>query len=296
MASLKTFLSNPLLHFLLIGASLFLLYDMVKPARGGQDTIIIDDDLVKRSIGLFRKEWGRPPSKEELEGLVDRQIQQEVLYRQALKMNLDHNDELIRRRMEQKLTFITNDLATMREPPEDSLKAYMFRHSDKYKLPEKLDFLHIYFNPDKRTDARGDATRVLAGLPVADPHPDSRLKEGDMYPFLQKVVDMDRKSIIGQMGEEFAEAVLELPVGKWAGPLVSGLGTHLVFVDRHTPSAQQEWSAVRADVLRDYQYDLSQEYNRKVYEDFRKQYKVHVLLQDTVLKALGMEEKFSDHD
>lgn len=293
---MKKFLSNPLLHFLLIGASLFLLYDKVKPSRGGQDTIIVDDEQVVRGIDLFRKEWGRPPSKEELEGIVDRQIQQEVLYRQALKMNLDHNDELIRRRMEQKLNFITNDLATMQTPSDDTLKAYMAGQGDKYKLPEKLTFFHIYFNPDKRPDARRDASNLLSGLPTPDAHPESRLIQGDDFPFLQKIEDMDRKAIAGQMGDAFAESLMKMPSGRWVGPLVSGFGTHLVYVTERRTSSDPVWEQVRADVLRDYQYDRSQALNRKVYEDFRKQYKVHFQLRDTALISLGMDKKFGDHD
>jgi len=293
---LKKFLSNPLLHFLLIGASLFLLYNRVKPPRGGQDTIIIDDDMVNRSIELFRKEWGRPPSKEELEGLVDRQIQQEVLYRQALKMHLDHNDELIRRRMEQKLNFITKDLATMRQPSDDTLKAYMYRQDGKYKVPDKLSFVHIYFNPDRRTDARGQATDILSRLASPDAHPEDQFKQGDAFPFLQKVEDVDRKSIASQMGDAFADSLMMVPTGRWMGPLVSGFGTHLVYVTSHQPSMEPDWQKVRADVLRDYQYELSQALDRKVYQDFRKQYKVHFELRDTSLRSLGIDRKLGDHE
>jgi hypothetical protein len=293
---LKKFLSNPLLHFLLIGASLFLLYDRVKPSIGGQDTIIVDDEQVERGIELFRKEWGRPPSKEELEGIVDRQIQQEVLYRQALKMNLDHNDELVRRRMEQKLNFITNDLAAMETPSDDTLKAYMTAQGDKYLLPEKRSFLHIYFNPDKRAQARRDASELLARLPVPDAHPESRLSQGDPFPFLQRIEDMDRKAIAGQMGDDFADSLMTVAPGQWAGPLVSGFGTHLVYVTDRKPAAAPAWEQVRADVLRDYRYDRSQAVNRKVYEDFRKQYKVRFQLRDTALVSLGMDRIFGDHD
>ena len=154
------------MHFLFIGLFLFLLYNWVKPKQPGQNKIIIDDEMVARSISLFKNDWGRPPSGEELEGLIERQIRLEVLYRQALKLNLDHNDELIKRRMEQKVNFITNDLATIKEPSEDTLRAFMAQHSEKYKIPETISFVQIYINPEKRQTARKDAFDLLSKLPA----------------------------------------------------------------------------------------------------------------------------------
>jgi parvulin-like peptidyl-prolyl isomerase len=293
---LKKLLSSPLLHFVLIGTFLFLLYDRVKPAGGGRDTITIDDDMVNRSIAIFQKEWGRPPSNEELQGLVDRQIHQEVFYRQALKMNLDHNDELVRRRMEQKLAFITNDLATMSVPPDDSLKAFMSRSGDRYKVQDRISFVHIYFNPDRRREARKDALSLLARLSASHDRPEDHIRDGDGFPFLQQVVDMSRKEVSSQMGDAFADSLMSAPVGKWYGPVLSGFGTHLVYVVNHKPPAEPDFAAVRADLLRDYQYEASQFLNEKVYRDFRKQYKVHFMLKDSALQRSGMDKKLGDRE
>jgi hypothetical protein len=292
---LKKILFNPLLHFLFIGIFLFLLYQWVKPSQQSQDTIIIDDEMVARSISLFKSDWGRMPSTSELEGLIERQIRLEVLYRQALKLNLDHNDELIRRRMEQKINFITNDLATIKEPSDDTLKAFMQRHGDKYKLPEKVSFVHIYLNPEQRSTARKDAMAKLLTLPKQDQRPKEKITMGDAFPMLQVVNDMSRKEIASQMGDDFADSIFKAPVGVWQGPLLSGFGLHLVFVEKHVPAKDAVWSTVRAEVLRDYQYENSQMINEKVYQDFRKQYKVKFDLKDSALLRTGIHKKLGVH-
>jgi parvulin-like peptidyl-prolyl isomerase len=271
-----------------------LIYYWVKPSQSGQDEIIIDDEMVARSISLFKNDWGRPPSGEELEGLIERQIRLEVLYRQALKLNLDHNDELIKRRMEQKVNFITNDLATIKEPSEDTLKAFKLRHGDKYKIPETVSFVHIYINPEKRTEARRDALAILATLPKQDKVPKEKTILGDTFPLLQVVDDMARKEIASQMGDDFADSLLKTPVGIWHGPVLSGFGLHLVYVKNHTPAKEPEWATVRADVKRDYEYEYAEMINEKMYQDFRKQFKVSFILKDSTLLKTGIDKKLGN--
>ena len=281
---MKKFISNPLLHFLLIGAGLFLLYELVSPEASGEDIILIDDEIVNRSLLIFEKEWGRPPTQEELDGLIARQVKQEVLYRQALKMNLDHNDELIRRRMEQKLNFITNDLATMDDPSDAELEEYYQKNQSKYVLSPRVSYIHIYFSPDKRPTARTDAENLLKTLPNEAPTIISIEKLGDAFPFLSQVRRANQGEIASQMGDEFAASVLDLQEGQWSGPVLSGYGTHLVYVLEKLPEEILPLAAVRDDVLRDYQYAVYQEYNDKIYEDFKNQYDIRILVSDQLLK------------
>ncbi len=286
---MKKLIANPLVHFLLIGAGLFLLYEVVSPASSNQEIILIDDEIVDRSILLFQKEWGRPPTQKEFDGLIDRQVKQEVLYRQALKMNLDHNDELIRRRMEQKLNFITNDLATMDEPSEADLESYYQKNQAKYILSPKVSYVHIYFNPDKRSTARADAERILQSISNETPTGKISEKLGDSFPFLSEVRRASQGEIASQMGDEFAASVLDLEVEKWSGPILSGYGTHLVYVLETFPEEILPLPSVREDVMRDYQYALYQEYNDKIYEDFKKQYEIRIQISEELLKGKLIE-------
>ncbi|MEN9569027.1 MAG: hypothetical protein RL172_258 [Bacteroidota bacterium] len=285
---MKKIVTQPLFHFLLLGAILFVLYQWVNPGTANKDAIVIDDEIVTRNISLFEKEWGRKPTEAELKGTIERVIKQEVFYRQALKMNLDHNDEIIKRRMEQKLSFITTDLATMKEPTEPDLKNYYEQHKAKYQLPATLSFSHIYFNPDKRKDALKDAETVLAQLQPQDLNDEALRIKGDAFPFLQKINNLSQKEIATQMGDAFADTITRLKPGKWHGPVLSGYGTHLVFISTLQMAILPEWQKVRADVLRDYQYHLSEKINEDVYQNFKKEYDIRFELKDAALQKIGL--------
>jgi hypothetical protein len=278
--NLKEFIRQPLLHFLLIGGLLFAIYYAVRPAMEGKDTIVIDDDQVSRIVELFEKEWNRPPTEAEMKGLLERHIQQEVYYRKALLMNLDHNDEIIRRRLDQKLRFITNDMANLKQPTEQELSDYVKHHADKYRRPATYSFSHIYFSPDKRQHPDLDALNALPGLPVSDADPSGWLKRGDAFPFAFHVDSLSVKDVASQMGEEFAHGLTGLPLHKWSGPLTSGYGVHLIYVDKVWTSADPDMAQIREEVLRDYQYDLQQQYNDQLYKDFRKDFTIKMNISD----------------
>jgi hypothetical protein len=138
-----------------------------------------------------------------------------VYYRQALKMKLDHNDELIKRRMQQKLSFITHDLANLQEPLEDSLKAYYQRNMGKYQRQAEVSFTQVYFNPDKRRDPLGDAMKLLAKIKRGEIQEAELLKRGDPFSFQQQVYKADRRELTDLMGTSFADTIFRL-----AWPLV----------------------------------------------------------------------------
>ena len=278
--NLKNIIKQPLLHFLLIGGLLFVLYYSINPNTTGKDTIIIDDEQVSRMVTVFQKEWNRPPTPEEMKGLLERYIQQEVYYRKALLMNLDHNDEIIRRRLDQKLRFITNDMATLNDPDEKELKAFYQKNKHKYLQPKEYSFSHIYFNPDKRGNAQKDAENVLPELPKTDEELNGLIGKGDAFPFAYHVDSLTEKEIAGQMGDDFASSLEKLPLKKWSGPVLSGYGTHLLFINEIKQPAEPELASIRQEVIRDYQYALQQQYNQQLFEDFKKDFTIKLDIKD----------------
>jgi peptidyl-prolyl cis-trans isomerase C len=267
------------------GALLFLLYYTVRPNNPERDVIILDDDTIRRMESLFVQEWGRKPTNEELKGLMKRQVQQEVFYRQALKMNLDHNDELIKRRMEQKLRFITHDLADLQKLPEDSLKAWYHRHKEKYFTQGEISFTNIFFSPDRRNDPMKDAEHYLAVLSKTQPSLPGHFS-GDPNAYGQEINRISFEGIEKQWGSIFADSLRHLSLKQWNGPLVSGLGVHLVYIHHKSLPEEQPWAAVRNDVLRDYQYELSNVWNDKVFRDFRKNFKIVWQISDSAYLPL----------
>jgi parvulin-like peptidyl-prolyl isomerase len=263
---------------------MFIVYYLANPAISSKDTIVIDDEMANRVGVLFEKQWGRQPSESEWASLLDSEIRQEVYYRQALKMNLDHNDELIRRRMNQKLDFITSDLAQMKNPSDNELQAYYAEHKAKYLQQASYSFSHIYFNADKRDRAKADAAALLPSLPATDANLPALTKLGDPFAFTYHTDDAPAKEIDKQMGDGFAAALANLPVGKWSGPVLSGFGAHLIFINAVTPAREPAFAAIKNQLLNDYRYDYQQQFNQKVYDDFKKEYTIKLTISDAKLQ------------
>jgi PPIC-type PPIASE domain len=280
LQKLKNFIKQPLLHFLLIGGLFFALFKIVNPDISGKDTIVINDEDVDRITSLFEKEWSRVPTEKEMNGLINTYIQQEIYYRKALLINLDHNDELIRRRLDQKLKFLTNDLATLNEPTDLELKEYFEANKHKYLSPRKYSFSHIYFNPDKRNNARQDALTTLQTLPESVQQLNELITKGDAFPFSYSVEDLSEPEISKQMGDGFTRGLQDLPLKKWSGPLLSGYGFHLIFIEEFVDVIQPTLAQVKVDVLRDYEYNKQQQYNEQLLEQFKKDFTIVLEIKD----------------
>ena len=135
---MKRLLREPLIHFLLIGAALFAAYHYLQPARSAAPSskqIQLSLEELSQLAVLFQSQWRRDPTPEEFGRLVEQKVQSEVLYREALAMGLDKNDEIVKRRMAQKMQFLAEDVAAAREPTTEELKAGSRRTRAKFAMP-----------------------------------------------------------------------------------------------------------------------------------------------------------------
>jgi len=168
LSSIKRWLREPLVHFLLIGLVLFAVYGVLNPGpgQGGSlnQIVLTEDDLQQLQIG-FTAQWQRPPSPEELARLVNSKVREEILYREALALGLDKEDTIVKRRMAQKMEFLAEDLSDLREPTAEELRAWFEQNSRQFALPARVTFRHLYFSPDRRGQrAHDDAIRALNRL------------------------------------------------------------------------------------------------------------------------------------
>jgi peptidyl-prolyl cis-trans isomerase C len=249
---MRRFLREPLLHFLVIGAALFAYYHAatrgsagVEPSRQIQLTL---DDLTQLDL-YFESQWRRPPTPEELDHLIENKIQEEVLYREALAMGLDKDDTIVKRRLAQKMEFLAEDVAAAHEPTPDELRSWFAKNSERFALPRRVSFRHLYFSPDRRgAHARDAAEQALEKL--ADQPQSSSLAASLADPFMLQDYYGDRtaEQLEKEFGPGFAKAVEELPPGSWQGPIESGYGWHLVFVDTVVPRRVPALEEVEPDV------------------------------------------------
>jgi peptidyl-prolyl cis-trans isomerase C len=275
---LKRWLGEPMLHFLLAGCALFAVYRALNPGPdnwGRSSRIEITEDDVRQLDVAWMAQWRRHPTGEELRALIDGKVREEILYREALALGLDKDDTIVTRRLAQKMEFLAEDISGLREPGSEELKAWFEKNRERYALPGRVSFRHLYFSRDSRGErAREAAARTLerlAGRPVDSP---LATKAGDRFMFQDYYGDSILEQVAGVFGTQFAQALFQLKSGSWQGPLESGLGWHLVFVDSITPGRVPAFEEVEADVKTGWIDEQRAAAKRRAFDAMRGRYEV----------------------
>ncbi|HXJ34087.1 MAG TPA: peptidylprolyl isomerase [Candidatus Eisenbacteria bacterium] len=271
-------LREPLLHFLVLGLALFVVNGYMNRGRSGvepsRQIALTLDDLRQLTL-YFESQWRRPPTPEEFGHLVEDKVREEVLYREGLAMGLDKDDTIVKRRLAQKLQFLAEDVAAAHEPDSAELKAWYDRHRDEFALPGRITFRQLYFSPDSRgAHVRADAEATLAKLarqPIDAPIAGSL---GDSFMLQDYYGDRTSTQLAKDFGPAFAQAVFQLKPGSWQGPVESGFGWHLVFVDSFVPGRSPDFEEVEPDVKTAWLSQQKAEAWQKAYDAMRAKYAV----------------------
>lgn len=275
---LKKILREPLLHFLVLGALLFAIYSYLNRGRGGVESskqIVVSIDDLRTMDAFFETQWHRQPTPQEFNAMVEDKVREEVLYREGLAMGLDRDDTIVKRRMAQKMQFIAEDVAAAHEPSTDELKAWFDKNKDKFALPSRYSFRHLYFSPDKRgKDAQEDAAKALAK--IAGQPEDSKLAASlaDPFMFQDYYGDKAPTAIAKEFGSPFAVAIEKVKPGSWQGPIESGYGWHLVFVDTVIPGRIPSFEEIEPDVKTAWLGQQKAAAWQKAYAEMREKYVV----------------------
>jgi hypothetical protein len=275
---LQRLLREPLLHFLLIGLVIFSVYAYTNRGRGGIESptqIVLSLDELATMEAYFESQWHRQPTAQEFQAMVEDKVKEEVLYREGLVMGLDKDDTIVKRRMAQKVQFLAEDVATAHEPSSAELKAWFEKNTDKFALPSRYSFRHIYFSPDKRgRNAHDDAAQTLAR--IAGQPEDSALitQVADRFMFQDYYGDRTPSAIAKEFGPQFAVALEKLKPGAWQGPVESGFGWHLVFVDTVIPGRIPAFEEIESDVKTAWLGEQKAQAREKAYKSLRSKYTV----------------------
>jgi len=276
--ALKRLLREPLVQFLLLGAALFGLYSHFTGDEGPGETeyeIYLTPDELLQMTAYFEAQWKRQPNLEEFGRLLENRVEEEILYREALAMGLDQDDTIVRRRMAQKMKFLAEDIAAAREPQIEELREWFAENSSLFALPGRISFRQIYFSPDQRgTQAREAAETALAQL--LDQPIDSPLAAalGDSIMLQEYFGDRSVEALAREFGPAFAQEVRRLPPESWQGPIESGLGWHLVFVDSLEPGRLPDFSEVEPEVRNAWLAEQKEVAYRTAYEEMRAKYTI----------------------
>ena len=273
---MKNLLREPLVHFLVLGAGLFVLFRLVAGEDVGPNGIVVTARTVEGLADNWQRTWQRPPTQAELDGLVEDYVREEVLYREALATGLDRDDTIVRRRLRQKMEFVTDDLAAQVEPSDTELQQYLDQHPDAFRRPAHVSLEHIYFSADRRGERAGaDAAAALAQLQSSASQPQAT-KLGDPIALARTYERIAVDELDRLFGDGFAAQILALPQGQWAGPSESGYGLHLVRVMEVIPGSVPQLADVRDQVARDLLATRRKRLSDDFYHKLRERYSVTI--------------------
>lgn len=283
---MKRVLREPLLHFLLLGTAIFAAYSFLsKSSNDEPGKIVISAGQVAAITESFTRTWRRPPTPEEMDGLIRDRVQEEVYCREAMALGLDKDDSIIRRRLRQKLEFVTDDVAALADPTDNDLNAYLKAHAETFRVQRQFTFSQVYLNPERHGENLAqDTADLLAQLQQAGEKADiSEL--GDSFLLEHKFESLPAGEVAKQFGEKFAVKLTQLASSQWVGPIESGYGVHLVWISERTEGRVPELAEVREAVRRDWANSRRLESNEKFYEELLKRYVV------TIERPTAPEEK-----
>ena len=273
------FLREPLVHFLVIGAALFVLYGVMGQQEGEEKerAITITSGEINWLTDAWQKRWNRPPTAEERDGLIQQYLREMILYREAVAMGLDKDDTVIRRRLAQKLEFLTQDLISPQPPTKGELQSYFEAHIDRYQAPDLITLTQVFFDPDKRgNQTLKDAETIKAKLIALMQPPQDARSFGDPFMLQSYYPERSEAELAKLFGRGFAQPVFKLAPQQWHGPVLSGYGTHLVYVHDRRESEPPRFADVEAQVRQDWENDKREQLNEQFLASLMGRYDVTI--------------------
>ncbi len=269
-------LREPLLHFLVLGAALFGLFSMVdKNNFEAPAKIIVSTSRVTTLADGFARTWRRPPTEQELQGLVEDYIRDEIFYREGRAAGLDRDDVVIRRRVRQKMEFLAEDMAAA-EPSDEQLAAYLASNPERFRTEDRLTFHQIFLSATRRGSALNDDARQIADTLVRTSAPEDTTTLGDPFLLGEEFREMSQSDIARTFGEGFAKRLSAMAPGRWQGPIPSSFGVHFVFVDERAKGGLPSLDSVREVVQREWLNARRIEAEQKLYRTLRDRYQIVV--------------------
>jgi len=272
---LKSVPKEPLLHFLAIGAALFLYFHWSGGGSGPTSRrIVLTAGQIGSLAAAFTRTWQRPPTDSELKGLMDDWVREEIAVREAMAAGLDRDDTIIRRRLRQKMEFLVEDFAAAAEPTEEELRAWLASHPDRFRSESQVALRQVFVSAERRGQkAEADALAILARLQAAGA--EARIDDlGDSIMLPRDLPLGPLRDIARTFGREFADRIDKVAPGQWTGPVESGYGLHLVLVHARVEASAPDLAAVRPAVEREFLADRRTRQLAALYERLLGKYTV----------------------
>lgn len=262
---LKQALREPLVHFLAAGSALFLLMAQFGGGENLDRSITINEAAVSRLASEWQQTWQRPPSEAELDNLIRDYIKEEVYFREAMRLGLDADDPVIRRRLRAKMEFLATSEIQNMEPSDATLARYYAANQVRYAEKPAYSFDQKFLGEDE-----GNAQASIKALSTG------KLMQAQPLSIAGSMENAAWDSIARQYGDEFPQSLRRLPVGRWSGPVQSGFGWHAVRVRKVIASGTPPMSDIRQRVSNDWQSETQATREAAAYQALLDGYAIHI--------------------
>ena len=269
-------LREPLLQFFALGAMLFALYGFVgKRSADAPGKIVVSASRVANLGDGFARTWRRPPSEQELQGLIEDYVRDEVFYREGRTAGLDRDDVIIRRRVRQKMEFLAEAMSAP-EPTDEQLAAYLASNPERFRAEDQITFRQIFLSATRRANTiESDSKQVASVLARADGAADAAVL-GDPFLLGEEFRGVSPSKLTSIFGEYFSKRIAAMETGRWQGPISSGFGQHFVFISERISGGSPPLDAVRPAVRREWTNTRRLETEQKLYASLRERYEIVV--------------------
>ncbi|WP_288373207.1 peptidylprolyl isomerase [uncultured Algoriphagus sp.] len=266
-------LKEPLVHFLFLGGLIFGYFYLFNSESESENTIVIDDVEYEYLLSLWKNQWKREPNEQDIKAFIDQYLRQEVFYKEALALGLDHNDIIVKRRLAQKMEAVSNDLNAMLNPPTDAdLREFYESNDSLFLLPPTYSFRQVLFT-NQESNWQQELTSMQVALQSGQDIPKARsLKLSISNEWKNSPLNEINKAF----GGDFAFTLDSLPLNQWVGPISSGFGQHLVFISEKNESQLADFDLVKSYVEKEYEYLTELEMQEQVYRDLLEKYQVKI--------------------
>ena len=272
-------LRDPLIHFLLIGAAIYGAYGLLDPATEAEDDriITVSQAEIQSITGQWTRLWNRPPTEEELASALRTHVRTRILYTEALAMGLDRDDQVIERRLAQKVELLSRSLVVPEPPGDEVLAAWYAKNTDQFKEPDTFTLSQVFFDPDRRGDSTSeDAAAALATLQALDEVPEDLSAQGDSGIVGSYYAGRDSTQLSRVFGSGFVNQLVTLEPGRWHGPVLSGYGTHLVYVHEVVKPEPPAFADIRDQVQEAWMLEQVEERSAAFIDELIGRYDVEV--------------------
>ena len=268
---IQRLLGEPMLHFLLIGIAFFGAYRWMSPGDPSGRRIVITQGVVDDLVTQHVAARGREPSTTELNHLIESYLRDEILYREGVRLGLERDDIVVKRRVRQKIEMIAEEDASTRAPTDAELSAYLVANQARFVQPAIVSFEQVFIAA--ATSGRRVVHAVAVTREALRKGADSEeLGQPTLLPHRMTRTPADL--VARDFGGSFAAALEKVPVGEWVGPIDSSFGAHYVRVSDRTPAVAPQLAAVRDHVVREWENERRQRARNDAYTKMRGGYQV----------------------